>query len=437
MDVSSTPNRPPVQPETFDSPQFQEPGDTLDLLEFPSPETLRDFCHLDLPFDLGGSDDELEEELGEDEPVTAAAAVAQLWAFSDLAGAPGSERKSVSAKGRLQSWKRSGSDSRLDLAGSNYFFFDDNILNDGEASDPEDLDSSLDEVLDAEDGAVDRREVSSTPAEYDGEHVDAASYVLDEAFIPAVLFQEPGDEDALLLIDYPETRNQGDDDLPFAAEVGETSDRAADADLQAVVDMLVDAAIHAAVEEVEFDGEATMFQEPGDEVAMMDFPETRDFGDDDFFRGTEEESDAADAAIAAVASANIHYYGSAAPAPAPAPAAGVELTNDGTAALATTSAAAPLSRPGTSTSARPTSNSAGLDTPIAAATATFGVGSKGLFKNVLGRNSKHSTPQIQMCAARNDEELTPQTDSIQGKSEMIARRILAFGTNSPLPNVSH
>ena len=31
MDVSSTPNRPPVQPETFDSPQFQEPGDTLDV----------------------------------------------------------------------------------------------------------------------------------------------------------------------------------------------------------------------------------------------------------------------------------------------------------------------------------------------------------------------------------------------------------------------
>lgn len=42
---------------------------------------------------------------------------------------PSSEKKAA-RDGPSQSWKRSSSDSRIDLAGSNYFFFDENLFND-------------------------------------------------------------------------------------------------------------------------------------------------------------------------------------------------------------------------------------------------------------------------------------------------------------------
>lgn len=189
-----------------------------------------------------------------------------------------------------------------------------------------------------------------------------------------------------------------------------------------------------------------LFQEPGDDLAtLVDFPESRDFsGDeedaDDFFNGTTEEAAATDAVIAEVASANIHYYAEhmqladvvfAAVAMVDEESdsdddsedevtealAAMEVFEDDVHATAATTA--PMARPGTSSGIRATSSTAGMDTPVASNTSTTSTkagvhtGSKGLFKKLLagGNVSKHSTPQ--MCAARTDEELTPQMDALQ------------------------
>eukprot|EP00039_Didymoeca_costata_P030219 m.28393 g.28393 ORF g.28393 m.28393 type:complete len:254 (-) comp8000_c0_seq1:1134-1895(-) len=109
--------------------QFQEPADSLDLLDFPSPSNGR-------WVDVFGDTCDAEEQEGveiEDDvhtcPTIAELSEELMWSFSDLGGAPGSARKSSEKRsGTSQSWRRSSSDSRLDLAGRNYFFFDENTL---------------------------------------------------------------------------------------------------------------------------------------------------------------------------------------------------------------------------------------------------------------------------------------------------------------------
>lgn len=115
----------------FAEPQWQEPGDESELLDFPSPavrgfnpdgeDTGRGEDAPTLPADwlLARDDEALDREDDSARDTT--------WYFSDLSGAPGSAR-AEKKRGRIESWRRWASDSRLDLAGKQYYFYDDEVL---------------------------------------------------------------------------------------------------------------------------------------------------------------------------------------------------------------------------------------------------------------------------------------------------------------------